>query len=611
MKNVIKKSLTTAGVFLAAGAFGAAFELFLDSYFHLTEPLAGWYWFWSFFHRFKFYAALGAATGGCLGGVGIALAAGASRVKTRWRLRHPGRLAFGAAFAPALAAAPLWYILANKPVTLPTSAGVKLVAGWAVVVLLIAVAFYQLGRISAAANNFVRRVLVVGGYAAALVYVIGGVLGAVTRVKPPASPDVVIITLDTCRADEFGPRADGSTLTPNIDRFARAAVVFTHCRSQASWTSPSLATLHTGQYPMVHYATADRPLGTSQPTLAESLRDAGYETRAVVANRLCHRPGGLARGFYRYQYWDQNGVLGWLGYYETYFYYLENRIYEKRNTRVGVKDNHTTVISDRVVDILKKKRRRPLFLWCHFLDPHSPYSPPRRYVAAADRPFIDRVNRGKKKNAALLRRLYNGEVRYVDDELARVFAALPADAVVVISSDHGEEFWEHGDYDHGKSLYEEVIRVPLVMRLPGVKPGVSAASVGVVDIAPTILSYLGLKVPVSMQGRDIARARDGNWDYPCFTGSSMLKGARRYCVVYRGRKLIVRYNQEPKEGKYFDLRVDPAEQHLLKKPDAVRPEVEALLAAWVKENWAFAKAFERGRLSRAIRDQMRAIGYIK
>jgi arylsulfatase A-like enzyme len=612
MRKIIKGIAVTVGLLMAAGAFGAALELFLNSRLHLSEPLAGWYWFWSFFHRAKFYAVLGAGAGGLFTLGAFGWAAVRRRLGKNKVAPSYGRVFAAGAFAPAGAAVPVWFLLANVWVEVPEIASLGLVAGWLVLAGVITFILYLLAKVVRGAGAYLRSGLAVVGYAAAAVYAAGAVVSAATRTAVPAGfPDVIVITLDACRADEFGPRPDGTTLTPHIDRFAENAYVFTHCRSAASWTSPSLATLHTGQYPMVHYATAHRPLGNSQPTWAELMRGAGYETKAVVANRLCHRSLGLARGFDDYLYWDQNRFVNALGYYETFFYYLENRALEKRNTRVGVKDDHTTVITAKVVKVLARKRRRPLFLWVHYLDPHTPYSPPPEYVAPEDRRFIDKLWNGDKKHADVLKRLYDGEVRYVDDELGRVFAAMPKDALVFISSDHGEEFWEHGNFDHGKTLYEEVIRVPCVVRFPDGGRGVSDAPVGLIDFAPTVLSYLGLAVPRSMQGRDIApAARADDWDFPAFAGSSMLQGMRRYCVVYRDRKLILGHDQGWAQAEFYDLAEDPAEAH---EGDRASPEYErlqALLREWLEGNIEFSAQFERAGVSPALRDHMRAVGYI-
>jgi arylsulfatase A-like enzyme len=612
MKRRFTKVAVGVGVLLCAGAFGAGLEIWLDTYYHLTEPLAGWHWLWSFFHRFKFYTALSAATAGFTAAGAYLWTLAAARFSRYLKIARPGRAAFLAAFMPPLASIPVWYILSHKPVTLPTAAGPRILEALAGGVVLLTALAYQLGRIRPAVNAWAGRLAGGAGWLVLVGYGAAAAVAAVARPAPaPGLPDVYVITLDACRAGVCGPRPDGSTLTPNIDRFAKDAVVFTNCRSQASWTSPSLATLHTGQYPMVHYATADRPLGTSQPTLAELLRAAGYDTEAVVANRLCHRPSGLARGFDDYVYWDQGGLGRRLGYYETYFYYLENRIYERRNTRAGVKDDHTEVITDRVVRRLQKDRRRPLFMWVHYLDPHSPYSPPPAFAAPADRPLIDEFDHGKKKRAALMRRFYDDEVRYVDSELARVFAAARPGAVIFITSDHGEEFWEHDNYDHGKTLYDEVLRVPLVARMPAVPAGVCGAPVGVIDVAPTILGLLGLEVPPSMQGRDISGAPSAPWDFPVFAGSSMLKGERQYSVVYNGFKLIVRHDQELSEGKFFDLFGDAGEKSPLKKRNAERVRAEGLLGRWVANNLEFSKQFKKAKTSQVIRDDMRAVGYIK
>jgi arylsulfatase A-like enzyme len=612
MKRVLAKIITVIGVLLAAGAFGAGWELLLNNYLHLTEPLAGWYWLWSFLHRAKFYALLAVAAAAVTSLAATILWVVRRRRRTDGEAdRSLTRVAYAGAFAAPLAATPLWIILATARLELPDWAVFVIDPAWVIVTFAATYGIYRLAGKWRRAGRYVVRALAAVGYAAVAVYLVAGAISAATRpAAAPGLPDVVIITIDAFRADKMGPREDGSSLTPNIDRFAKDAYVFNNCRSHASWTSPSLGSLHTGQFPMVHYTTAHRPLGTSQPTLAEIMRDAGYDTRAVVANRLLHRSSGMARGFDDYLYWDQNKFVRATGYYETYFYYLENRIFEKRNTRVGVKDNHTTVITDRLVPILSETRDRPLFLWTHYLDPHCPYSPPKKYVAPEDRRYIDKFAHGDKKHADVLERMYDGEVRYVDDELGRVFAVVPENALVIISSDHGEEFWEHGGYDHGKTLYEEVIRVPLVVRYPEKEAAVSEAPAGLVDFAPSVLTYLGMDVPPSMQGRDLHAAAEEKEAPPAFAGSSMLKGQRRYCVNYKGRKLIIGHWDDWPKAEYYNLVTDPGEQDPIGLFDPSRVKLEALLKGWMEGNIEFAKQFERAGVSTAVRDQMRAVGYI-
>ncbi len=456
--------------------------------------------------------------------------------------------------------------------------------------------------------------MVVAGWAAVFAYVGTAAVTWVARPRPAGNlPDVVIITLDACRADEFGRRADGATLTPNIDRFAAGAYVFRQCRAQATWTSPSLATMHTGQYPTTHGATAERPLGISQPTLAGVLRYAGYDTEAVVANRLVHRGSGLARGFNRYYYWNEKPFARWFGYYETYYSYLDTLLYERRNIDSLKNEGHTKVVTNLAVRILKAKRRRPLFLWCHYLDPHNPYVPPPRFVALGDRRLIGAIREWDRERSPMLKRHYDGEVRYVDYELARVFAALPRGAVVVISSDHGEEFWEHNDYDHGKNLYDTSLHIPLILRIPGAKPAVTDAPVGLIDVAPTILSILNLRVPPSMQGRNIAGApRAPSWDYPVFFGSSMLVGMGRDGVLYRDHKLLLERKKPMGEAEFYDLKTDAGEKKLITKRDEPpRRKMERLLKDWIVKNLAAARRYESPPFSRAVVDRLRAMGYVR
>lgn len=608
-----RPALMAAGFFFACGMAGAAWELFLDSFFNITEPLAGFAYFWSFFHRAKFYGFLAALWGGITAGVWIGVAALAQLLRRRWRPAPWRRAALAGGLAAMFAGTPIWYGLAVWGIQLRASDGLRVLGVWLIGFILFLIHFLRFGRLSRRLNAVVRYAFAVVGFIGFGVYAGAAVWSVVTR--PAAirgAPDVILITIDAWRADAFGGPPGGPTLTPNLDGFARSAVVFRQCRAQASWTSPSLGTLHTGQYPMVHLTTADRPLGTSQPTLAEVLRAAGYDTKAIVANRLLGRASGLARGFAYYHYWDHNRFLEWLGYYETYYYYLEESLYRQRNTKPGEQEKHTRVITDRLVNILKAPRRRPLFLWAHYLDPHTPYHPPAAFVRPADRRFLGKVIHGDKRYADVLRRFYDGEVRYVDAELGRVLPLIKPNALVIITSDHGEEFWEHDGYDHGRTLYDEVLRVPLIVRWPGGPVGVTDAPVGLVDIAPTVVASVGLAVPATMQGRDISAAASGaSWDYPIFAGASMLKGDRQYCVVYRNAKLIVKHNQSMAEGAFYNLAADPGERNKITTYREDRAQLEDMLRAWVKKNLEEVEKFQAGEVSPAAYNRLRAMGYVQ
>jgi hypothetical protein len=211
MRNIIKRIIIALGIFLAAGAFGAAWELLLNNYLRLTEPLAGSYWFWSFFHRAKFYALLGAAAAGVMALAAAGLAAVWRKLTKRVSVVWRPRAAYAGAFAASLAGTPIWYVLANKPVELPDTSGPVIALAWFACLALATAAIYHLGRLTRRVNSTLRAAFAALGFAAAAVYVAGGVVSAATRPSPPPGlPDVIIITFDALRADGFGPRADGT-----------------------------------------------------------------------------------------------------------------------------------------------------------------------------------------------------------------------------------------------------------------------------------------------------------------------------------------------------------------------------------------------------------------
>ncbi len=441
------------------------------------------------------------------------------------------------------------------------------------------------------------------------VIIIWNVARAAARPDPAVNyPDVVFITLDAWRADAFGPGGRGTSLTPNLDRFAENAYVFTYARSQASWTLPSFATIFTSQYPAVHGAAAHRPLGTDQRTLAEILASRGYDTRAVVANELCLPFTGIPRGFREYHYWNMVGWLKAVGYYDTNFYFPSFRKgrEEKRDSRI------TTVLTDAVLKRLSR-RSRPFFLWLHYLDPHAPYWPPAEYVDAAKIEAMKSRSRETGKPGGARRENYDGEVRYVDDELGRILRVLEPrpNTIVIISSDHGEEFYEHGGVDHGHTVYEELLRVPLIIKLPGEGSGQINMPVDTIDVAPTVLDYLGIETPPSMQGRSLLPAIAGlGWERPSFAGPTQLKGSSKEAVYYKGKKFIYDYKYR-KAGAWYDLADDPGEHFPRPPTDAEGVELWALLTAWRGDNRELARDYRAAGEDGAIRDAMKAMGYVK
>jgi arylsulfatase A-like enzyme len=567
-------------------------------------------------HRCLFYTILMAALGALI----LAAAAGVAAARKR-KGPSPPRVAAATILGCALGANVFWTAVAISKIKRfelwgryfnawePTGFFIFL---FGPMVLLVAAAAFLLYILLGKMRKPGRAVKAAAAAALAGwgVIIIWNVARAAARPDPAVNyPDVVFITLDAWRADAFGPGDGRQSLTPNIDRFSKNAYVFTYARSQASWTLPSFATIFTSQYPAVHGAAAHRPLGVSQPTLAEILAARGYDTRAFVANELCLPFTGVPRGFREYQYWNMVGWLKAVGYYDTNFYFPAFRKgrEEKRDSRI------TTVLTDATLERLGRRRGRPFFLWLHYLDPHAPYWPPAEYVDAAKIEAMKSRARETGKPGGARRENYDGEVRYVDDELDRILRVLEPrpNTIVIISSDHGEEFYEHGGVDHGHTVYEELLRVPLIIKLPGEGSGQINMPVDTIDVAPTVLDYLGIETPPSMQGRSLLPAIAGlGWERPSFAGPTQLKGSSKEAVYYKGKKFIYDYKYR-KAGAWYDLADDPGERFPRPPTGAEGVELWALLTVWRDDNRELSRGYRAGAEDGAIRDAMKAMGYVK
>ncbi len=352
---------------------------------------------------------------------------------------------------------------------------------------------------------------------------------------PPQSnqPNILLISIDTLRADHLGCYGDTHGLTPHLDQLAHEGVVFEQTITSAPWTLPAMASLLTGQNPHHHGAgviTNRRdPLGRSAlPAeawrLTTALRERGYRTQAIVTNPYLALRYGLGSGFDGYE----NVTIeseAFLAFSDT----TVMRLVRWWSPDLIIGDRGETV-SDHGVRWLARNRRGPFFLWLHYIDPHPPYS--RAGVTrhksfrgdtsfasdgrnpapfALTSPDVARLRSGEIRLSAeqkeAVRDLYRAEVASVDAAIGQVLAALDAQGLreqtlVVVVADHGEEFWEHGGVEHGHTVYEELIHVPLLMRWPGHLPVETrvAPVVRIIDVAPTILDLLDITPPADLDG---------------------------------------------------------------------------------------------------------------
>jgi len=298
-----------------------------------------------------------------------------------------------------------------------------------------------------------------------------------TPPEPTASsrPNIVLITLDTTRADRMGFLGSERGLTPNLDGLAGQAVVFSRAYAQVPLTTPSHAIILTGTYAEFNHVNyMGDPLGEALPFLPDILHRNGYRTAAFVG-ALALEPKTMAPGFERgFDVYDA-GFHRRRG-SEDRYHSLERRAEE---------------VVNRALAWLSKQPRGPFFLWVHLYDPHDPYSPPEPY---------------KTRYSAAP---YDGEIAYTDSAVAKLITGLRTrrlfdGTLVAVMADHGEAFGEHGERHHGIFLYDETVQVPLVFRLPWQHAAKRVATrVGLVDVAPTILQAVHLPVPAAMQGQSL------------------------------------------------------------------------------------------------------------
>jgi len=321
----------------------------------------------------------------------------------------------------------------------------------------------------------------------------------------------VLVTLESLRSDRvgaYGGRSPGRpelALTPHLDAFAAQATVYEDAHAVTSWTLASHASLFTGLYPSGHQATGplDR-LDDSYPTLAEALAERGYRTAAVVSGPYLRRTHNLSQGFERY---DESASS------------LTNRLAHDDVTNPAL-----LAAADRAL-AAERSRAGPLFLFAYFWDPHFDYLPPAPWDAAFAPPDAERfdlrdfdtnpeVHAGMDpRRLAWVLAQYAGEIRATDEALGALFERLRArgrwdESLVIVTADHGEEFFEHGEKGHKNNLHAESVRVPLIVKYPGQREGRRDARLAsLVDVLPTVLEAAGAPPGFPVHGRSL-RAPD-------------------------------------------------------------------------------------------------------
>lgn len=392
-------------------------------------------------------------------------------------------------------------------------------------------------------------------------------------ISPEISPSLVLITLDTTRADRIGAYGYNKAATPTIDGFAADGVLFKKAYSTVPLTTPAHASIMTGLYPPRHGIrnNGDAILGDDMVTLAERLKEEGYDTAAAVSAFVTTSVWNLNQGFDYFSDEVDSQTLG-------------NRWGQERPAEQVVDD---------LVGWLEQERDNPVFIWAHFYDPHHPHVAPEGFAGFEDP--------------------YDAEIAYVDAQIARLKVAVEAVSDVdktawIIVADHGESFnREHGETSHGLFLFDSTMRVPFIIKAPRGSASLSTMSdstVSIVDVTPTALGMLGIENSDELDGVDLLTLSEAR--QPVYMEATMPSQRFGYHPEIAAAQGDLKLMDTP-NPRLFNTQNDPDE--LRNIIDQHPSEVETL-SALAQEVWESAISGDGGSISPEVLAQLAQLGYV-
>ena len=436
-----------------------------------------------------------------------------------------------------------------------------------------------------------------------------------SRPVPPDKP-IILIVVDTLRADHLGLYGYRRPTSPVLDHWASEGRVYDNAFATAPWTLPSFGSLYTGRWPLIHRAGLSETnddldtivpsaMTTVVPTVAEILSSRGFETMAVLNNPFLDPSFGTARGFDVFDYVPGN-----------------NRDIRRADAVVR-----------RALELVDNKGGRPFFLVVHLFDPHLDYDAPAPfrgsfsdfYESQFTLPFSEL--RGVRENdyalsvndRAFISAAYDEEVAFVDRELGKLRDGLAErglldKSLVILTSDHGEEFFEHGGFEHGHAMWQELLHVPFVIWGPDIVPGRDSGPVSLVDVAPTVFEWVGVTPPGRLDGISLwpNLATAETLSQRTLFAEGRLYGPARFTAVRWPHKILV--DQGNELLAVFDLEHDYRER--LNRLASLRDTGTLLQTALVDRRRAAAKTM-RSRpavspeLSGESLDRLRSLGYVR
>jgi choline-sulfatase len=427
---------------------------------------------------------------------------------------------------------------------------------------------------------------------------------------------ILLLTLDTTRTDALSAYDEETGNTPRLDQLSRESVVFEHAITSTPYTGAAHATILTGQLPPEHGLRdfLNQALPEEAVTLPELLKPAGYDTAAFVSTYVLDARYGIGQGFdvYASDFWRQPPSRNYQGY--------------PTGVRVEQAANETV---DQALAWLSARPApdRPFLLWVHLYDPHGPYRPPLAFRRPPPEPGPDRADRTKRQH-------YYDEVTYMDSEIGRLLDGLRGagamdQLIVAVVADHGELLGHFGRpmHTHSSVLWNDVLRVPMMLRVPGEPggtgwpPGSVDAPVGTVDLMPTLLEAVGIDVPANVSGRSLAPLVAGESEAPRPVYSETFfehfpkraKDGNELVSLQLGSfKLIARTSS----AELYDLASDPHEQQDLaaERPAIVarmREELDQLRAGWPGSTGGHQLPLQSERDAAEHEARLRALGYVE
>jgi arylsulfatase A-like enzyme len=426
--------------------------------------------------------------------------------------------------------------------------------------------------------------------------------------EAPRPRNVIFILVDTLRADRLSGYGYARRTSPNVDAFARETVKFAANRSQASCTFPSANSILTSRWPSAFLGQPDQGLGIPEgiPSIAELLHTQGFHTVAVSASAVVRRSpsrfnpgGGFGRGFDVFE---------------------EECVWK------------SAACVNRVVEPHLRRGKKPLFLYIHFIDPHGPYQPPKdwphkfatgrpekKWVRIGDpNPIGNWLYKGKPNpgftpaDLQYLKDLYDDEIAFFDERFAELLRSIRAaglmdDSILVFVADHGEEFLEHGDMKHCRTLFDTSTHVPLLLKIPGVEPKTVTVPVQSIDLVPTLVDYLGASTGgATFEGRSLRPEIEGKGRRDLQFG---MQATLRSASDGRFKLIADLAGGAP---RLFDLQADPGEtKDVLAGQRRAYFGLRDALAHWLGQSEGKGAEEESVRRAREAEQKLRSLGYIE